>query len=186
MQFYENARHYVPREYWGAIAAWLARTCCDAGAECEIAGDRQGAHKWFSKAGIAEPDLRKPQWRLRTAGGSAAALAFPQDRSDAVHVAIERIAGASDDVQLNLRRFRVRRDGVYRIRFQARADRLRRISVGFAQAQEPWEGLGFYRDIELDADWQNFDDWFISMGDHDNARVHFDLGGNVAGVELAE
>ena len=184
-EFYENAREYVPSEYRDAIAVWLARTCCDLGAEREIAGDQQGAHEWFSKAEIAEPDLRKPQWRLRTAGGCAAALAFPQDRSDSVQVAIERIAGASYDMQLNLRRFRVRRDGVYRIRFQARADRLRRISVGFAQAQEPWEGLGFFRDIELNADWQNFDDWFISMGDHDNARVHFDLGGSVAGVELA-
>jgi glycosyltransferase involved in cell wall biosynthesis len=185
VQFYENARDYVPPEYRGAIAVWLARSCCDVGAECEIAGDQQGAHEWFSKAVIAEPDIRKTQWRLRTAGGCAAEVSFPQNRRDAVHVAVDRIAGASYDLQLNLRRFRVRRDGLYRIRFQARADQPRRIRVGFAEAQEPWKGLGFFRDVELEVEWQDFEDWFVSTGDHDNARVHFDLGDSVAGVEVA-
>jgi glycosyltransferase involved in cell wall biosynthesis len=185
VEFYENARAYVPRKYWGVLSGHLARTCCDLAAECEIAGDQQGADQWFSKAVTAELDLRKTQWKLRIAGECAAELILPHDRRDAVHVAIQCVGGPNYDLQLNLRRFRVRKDSVYRILFQARADQRRWISVGFGEAREPWQGLGSYRRIELSTEWQTFEDQFVCTGDRDDARVHFDLGEGIAAVDVA-
>jgi hypothetical protein len=70
------------------------------------------------------------------------------------------------------------------VEFRARADRSRRIGVGFARAHEPWTSLGLYLKLNLTPEWQTFHQEFLASADDDKARIHFDLGGRNIGVEL--
>jgi glycosyltransferase involved in cell wall biosynthesis/SAM-dependent methyltransferase len=123
-------------------------------------------------------------WLFRVADPSEAHLTDLRD-SDGVRVVIARNESRADyDIQLNRPLLRVRSGHPYRVIFQARADGPRSIGFGVAMAREPWEGLGLYREIELTSEWLSIDEEFIAEADHDNARIHFDLGAADTAVEL--
>ncbi len=132
-------------------------------------------------------DLRESKWSLRVAGGNIAKLVFPPEDPDGMRITIEK-AGTktSYDIQLNQPRLKARPNHGYRVQFRARADRLRSIFIGFAQAHEPWNNLGLYKEIALTSEWQSFQEEFTATEDDDNGRIHFDLGGSNISVELSE
>ena len=88
------------------------------------------------------------------------------------------------DIELNRQDLQVTSNHRYAVQFRARADRSRRIGVGFARAHEPWTSLGLYLVLNLTSEWRTFHEEFLASADDDNARIHFDLGGRNIGVEL--
>jgi hypothetical protein len=125
-------------------------------------------------------------WLLRVAEENIAHLYYRANTPGAVRIAITN-AGTetSYDIQLNHPQLKVRSNDRYVVRFLARADRSRRISVGCARACEPWTNLGLYRHIELTPEWQSFEITFTATADEENARIHFDVGGNEISVEFS-
>ncbi len=47
------------------------------------------------------------------------------------------------------------------------------IQVGVGQAHDPWQGLGFSRDVPLTTSWQQFEYVFLLTGSDTNARLNF-------------
>jgi len=185
IQFYENLCGYLPGEYAPKVRVMLARQCYDVAVEEQQAGNRDAARRYMEKCLRAEPDVRRVKWSLRAAGGSIAALVCLPGDGDGVRIQIERAASrAGFDVQLNQPYLSVKVDERYSVRFRARADALRSIFVGFAQAQEPWMGLGLYERVELSREWQPFQVEFVAAADEGNGRIHFDLGESAVSVEL--
>lgn len=128
----------------------------------------------------------KNKWELHTAGGNLARLVFPPDNREPGRVAIEKIATKTPwDIQLNQRGLAVKSHHHYRLHFRARADRRRTISVGFSKGSPPWSNLGLYRRIHMTPEWQSFQIDFVVTEDHDNGRIHFDVGRQKIGVEVS-
>jgi peptidoglycan/xylan/chitin deacetylase (PgdA/CDA1 family)/glycosyltransferase involved in cell wall biosynthesis/SAM-dependent methyltransferase len=132
------------------------------------------------------PLAERARWCLRVAHGNEANLVFPSENSEMVRIDIKKATTkTSFDIQLNQPRLKVKVHHQYTLSFQARAERPRSITVGFAQAHQPWSNLGLYRQIDLTPCWQSVDGDFIATEDNDNARIHFDVGGSDIAVELA-
>ena len=134
-----------------------------------------------------EADFREDKWQLSTQEGSRAHLVFPPDNLQMVRIAIEK---AETDVpwhiQLSQPHLSVKSGQRYAVRFRARADGPRSVTLGFSQAHPPWEGLGLYKKLELTSAWQSFDMAFVTTSDEDNARIRFDLGGSDISVEVSD
>jgi len=123
--------------------------------------------------------------RLRCDGDNLAGLEFPPEAPDALRVAIARaVTGRPYDVQLNVPCHALAAGHSYQLRFRARAAKSRTIAVGFAQAHDPWNGLGFYEELALSSDWQEFQRNFTTMTGDEEARIHFDLGSCPVSVDL--
>jgi hypothetical protein len=124
-------------------------------------------------------------WDLRAVGGNQADLVFPADDLERVRIDIRKAKTRTDwDIQLNRQGLHVTSNQRYAVQFRARADRSRRIGVGFARAHEPWTSLGLYLKLNLTPEWQTFHEEFLASADDDKARIHFDLGGRNIAVEL--
>jgi peptidoglycan/xylan/chitin deacetylase (PgdA/CDA1 family) len=132
------------------------------------------------------PVLAGGKWSFRTAGDNVARLSFPSNDPDGVQIEIDTAATQTAyDIQLNQPDLSVRANKGYEIEFRARAARPRSLSIGFAQAHEPWECLGLYETVEVTLEWQNFQMSFAAAADEDNGRIHFDAGGSDVSVELS-
>jgi len=185
IQFYRLLTDRLPARYATRIRTLLARQCHELALEHQQAGQHDAAMRWLRECLAAEPDVRRITWSLRVAGQGAAGLEFPSDLPDAVRVVIGRAAAASYDIQLNHPHLKVRAGGKYALAFRARADRERALSVGFAEAHEPWEGLGLYTSVALSPEWRYFEEPFIARADDDNGRIHFDAGDSPVSFEVA-
>jgi glycosyltransferase involved in cell wall biosynthesis len=140
----------------------------------------------ISKDRLPDLDTREIKWWLRIARGSIANLVFPPSDPELVRIAITKAQKkASFDVQLNQPHLKIESNHRYTVTFLARADSPRGIFLGFAQAHEPWDGLGLYSKIELTSEWQSFEKEFLATADDDNARIHFDVGESDIAVELS-
>jgi hypothetical protein len=127
------------------------------------------------------------RWSLRVTGDTTAALVFPWEQPGVARVNIVNPSSeARYDVQLNLADLTIEPGHHYQLRFRARADQPRTIAVGLAQAHEPWDGLGFYVEVELAQRWREFQFDFSPAQAEPNARLHFDLGGAAIAVEVAD
>jgi SAM-dependent methyltransferase len=132
-------------------------------------------------------DERTRRWMLGVQEGNTAILDFPIDRPRVVRVVTDRASlTAPWDVQLFQRRLPVRSGERVRVAFRARADVVRQIGVGVGRAHAPWDGLGWYRNVELMTWWQRVRDEFTATGDDDDARIHFDLGHGLGAVEISD
>lgn len=175
IEFYEVLRNQLPEQHRGRIDTERVRNCHDLALEHGRIGDEAAARRYLGES----------KWLLRVAGSNEAHLVFTPDRLDRVRIAIENAeSGTSHDIQLNQPYLKVEANKRYAVRFQARADRPRRLSVGFAEAHEPWNGLGLYKRIELTSVWRSFEEEFVAAADEHNARIHFDLGDSDVPVEL--
>jgi molybdenum cofactor biosynthesis enzyme MoaA len=136
---------------------------------------------------FSEQDLGVAEWALRAAEGNAADLSFPSQDSDLVRIAIRK-AGTLDpwDIQLNKAPLPVRANHHYLLRFRARASEPRGLCYGLVEAGARWDRLGRYKTVPLSPEWQTFQMRFGPLPQPGNARIHFDLGGSGATVELAD
>ena len=97
-------------------------------------------------------------------------------------------AGTHTDwhIQLNQAPLKVESNHRYRLSFRARADNTRNVLLGFARAHEPWTGLGLYKSLVLNPQWNSYQEEFVAIADDDNGKIHFDLGGNTVSAEFAD
>lgn len=130
-------------------------------------------------------EMHRGKWTLRISHASEATLTRPGERPEATRVAISKCGDLAWDVQLNLRRQSLARGQKYRVGFEARAESPRTIGAGVSMAHEPWSGLGLYDRVEVTTDWQRYSLDFVAAADDADARIHFDLGGNSAGIDIA-
>jgi glycosyltransferase involved in cell wall biosynthesis/peptidoglycan/xylan/chitin deacetylase (PgdA/CDA1 family) len=130
--------------------------------------------------------LRERGWHLRLGGGNVARVVFPADDADGIRVEIGEIRSSEPwDVQLNQPELRVEQGVEYRVSFRARAPYARSLRVGFSRARPPWDNLGLYQTVELDAAWREHEVAFLALASETNARLHFDVGGSPLPVELS-
>lgn len=189
IQFYELLLNRLPLQYSSRIRTLLARQCHELALEHAQTGQHEAAQRRLRDCLAAEPDTRRVLWSLRVAAGNVAELEFPPGHPDTVRVIIGKAAAANFDIQLNLPLIPVRAGHRYAVEFRARADRTRTLYAGFAQAHEPWAGLGLHQRVELGTEWQSFVEPFVALAGEANGRIHFDAGESpvcfeVAGVRL--
>ena len=111
---------------------------------------------------------------------------FTLNESGVARVEIVRsVTSVPFDIQLNLSYFQIQKDENYQIQFEARSDRPRMASVGVARGYKSWSGLGFYNKVQLTPEWKTFHRTFKASGSEALSRIHFDLGGNDASVEIS-
>lgn len=140
----------------------------------------------ISRGGVPEVGVRELKWQLRVARGNHAQLVFPPEDPELLRVAISEATTRDPwDIQLNQPNLVVKSGCSYKLTFRARADRSRTINLGFSKAHNPWDGLGLYRTIDVTPEWQDHDFEFVANADDENARIHFDVGGNGSSVELS-
>jgi hypothetical protein len=136
---------------------------------------------------FAEQDLGVAEWALRAAEGNTADLSFPSQHSNVVRIAIHKVETMDPwDIQLNKSPLPVRANHHYLLRFRARASEPRGLCYGLVEAGARWDRLGRYKTVPLSSEWQTFQMRFGPLPQPGNARLHFDLGGNGATVELAD
>jgi hypothetical protein len=132
--------------------------------------------------------IRETKWRLNVAQGNAARLLFPTESPDDVLVDVAK--GDAENiwnVQMNQERLSAKAGQEYLVSFRAQVrDGSRTIGAGFSMAHEPWVNLGLYERINLSPDWQHFEFRFKATRSDENARLHFDLGGNLGQVEISD
>ncbi|MEO8370911.1 MAG: glycosyltransferase [Candidatus Solibacter sp.] len=163
---------------------WLERYLDDRGNH--DATVRAALQKAFETRSAPQEVTHFDGWLFRVVPPNMARLTSLSGRPGAIRVTIEsNESHSSYDIQLNQPRLRVMANHPYRVTFEARADKPRLAYLGVAMAHEPWNGLGLYRSISLGPDWQTFDEEFTATADDENARIHFDLAGDAAAVDLS-
>lgn len=136
---------------------------------------------------FVEQDLGVAEWALRTAEGNAADLSFPSQNSNLVRIAIHKVETKDVwDIQLNKAPLPVQANHHYVLLFRARASEPRRLCYGLVEDGARWDRLGRYKTVPLSSEWQTFQMRFGPIPQPGNARLHFDVGGNHAMVELAD
>jgi hypothetical protein len=139
--------------------------------------------------GYYDPPADLPrQWRLNIhTSRDLAELRFDPKTPKALRVEIlHSEPGENWAIQLNQGPIVVHAGRPYALKFTARADRARNISVAVSEWHPPWQWLGFSRTIQVGPEWTPWSDTFTLLRDDTNARVHFDLGNDSASVELAD
>jgi hypothetical protein len=133
---------------------------------------------------LSQRILAQWPWSIFVAKGNRARLSVSRQKT---RVSIEEVAaGENWDIHLNMRQPGVEAGQPYRIRFMAKADRPRKAYVGVARADAPWDGLGWYQEIDLTNKWRWVEAEFVATGDSDAARVHFNVGLEAVSVDLKD
>jgi MoaA/NifB/PqqE/SkfB family radical SAM enzyme len=136
---------------------------------------------------FAEGDLGSAEWSLRAAEGNKADIASRSPDSNWIRVVIRRAdKKAPWDIQLNKSPLRVQANHHYVVLFRARASKPRELCYGIVEADARWERLGRYKTVPLSSEWREFQLRFGPILQDGIARLHFDLGGDDAAVELAD
>ena len=154
-------------------------------------GDDDNARVHFDMGGspvsleIAAAILHNIPWRLEVQEGSEAKLVFPPEHPKRMRIGITQAdTNIPWHIQLNHPSLGVQATHRYAVRFRARADQPRPMTVAVGQAHDPWESLGLYQEVALTSEWQSYEVEFVATGDDDNARVYFDMGGSAVPVEM--
>jgi len=117
------------------------------------------------------------KWRLNFREGSEAGLAEIPGHPLGIRVAITKAHSRKPHhIQLVQRGHPLHANVQYRLRFLARADAPRDLSLGVSQADYPWKDMGLNQTVTLTQDWQPFELEFIAKSTEDNARLYFNLG----------
>lgn len=185
VRFYERLLPLLSPPYDTIARRRAAKESFELGYELLASGDGSAADAAWRRARLFDPDVRRSTWELRCAGGNRACLSFPDDH-DGVALKIERIVSPSVfDLQLNVPHRSVTAGERYAVSCRARSSRSREAWLGVAHATAPWSNLGLYTMIPLTREWRDLHVEFIATESTANARLHFDVGGNEADVEIA-
>jgi hypothetical protein len=133
-----------------------------------------------------EADSRPAQWMLSVAGGNRARFVFPPSDVDSERIEIlKHVTTVNYHVFAYLPNLQSKADTKYLLKFRARADKPRKLIVGFARTRD-WENFGFGTTIPLTAEWKEFSFSFTTTptaADVD-AAVHFNVGEEDPAVEI--
>lgn len=118
-------------------------------------------------------------WHLEQHEQCRASASGQNHRSkDAMRIDVATLDGTDWHLQFNQGNLSLRAGRYYTVVVTAAADRPRTIGCAVSQAHEPWNNLGFSRQISLTEDWQEFAYGFVAKADDANARVSFAFGGS--------
>jgi len=185
VEYYENIATVLPPAYAGLVNSKLVPRCYRLAMAYRRNGELELSERYLRKCESLEPDQRKLKWELRCATGNRARAVFPPD-SLTIRIEPQTVsAGNPWDIQINEANLTAEAGREYALRFRARADEAREFFVGFSRAHTPWTGLGLYAKHDATPDWSEFEERFICQENDDNARIHFDLGGGAAALEVA-
>jgi MoaA/NifB/PqqE/SkfB family radical SAM enzyme len=133
-----------------------------------------------------EQELGGAPWALRAAEGNAAELVYPP-AANLMRISIHKAETRDPwDIQLNKAPLPVQAQHHYVLLFRARASEGRALCYGLVEAGARWDRLGRYKTVRLSPEWQTFHMPFGPLPQAAQARLHFDLGGEEAMVELAD
>jgi MoaA/NifB/PqqE/SkfB family radical SAM enzyme len=134
-----------------------------------------------------EFDIASSAWSLATGAGNVADLAIASTEPELVRIAIRKVTTlAACDIQLNRAALPILSGHHYMMLFRARASRPRYICFGISEAQSPQDDLGKHRYVRLTSEWQTFQMVFGPIPRGGDARIHFDVGGSTADVEIRD
>ena len=144
------------------------------------------------KAGVPDQTLPAttedgaPLWNLALVEGNEASIIFPAEDHHLVRVVISRSEKSRGAMARSTEPTRAgkSRGKRYVISYAVRSDRSRTIRAGFAMAHDPWSNLGYHDIVEVSREWRTISAEFVAREDDENARVHFDLGGDTGAVDL--
>lgn len=144
------------------------------------ASDRR--HYYDPPAGV------EAYWRLNLhSSRDVAELHVTPGPQPTLRIAITRADGGEVwGIQLNEAPLVLRAGTPYELRFAARADRPRTISVGIGEWHAPYGTLGYARTLDVGRDWTPVVERITLPRGDDSANIHFDLGQDSASVELRD
>jgi hypothetical protein len=126
-------------------------------------------------------------WILEQHGNAQARAEVQQGAEPAAHIRVLQGSTADWHVQFNQSGLRVKAGQLYTLRFRAKADRERTITVNLQMAHEPWQSIGLSQQIRLTTEWQTFETVCIANQDDSNVRVNFsEMGRNPGEYRFAE
>ncbi len=132
-------------------------------------------------------DLRRDTWTISTQPGNAAQMVFPEDAPRVIRMEIDSASpGPGWHIHLTQPGYAVQQLQGYTVGFRIRADSTRSVGVGVVQAHDPWQMVGFYRDVEASPEWSSHEIYFEADRTDDNVRIEFALGGNDISTEVAD
>lgn len=164
--------------------AWLQRYLTSGALAPEVAAAAQEAVRAI---GDAPGSAARSRWvRLfRVADDNAATLAADADDPEKVRIAISKArTDVPHHIQLNLPGLTLAAGRRYELGFLARADRERTLATGVSLAHEPWSNAGLYEVVTVTTAWQRVRREFVATVSDPDSRIHFDLGGHEAPVEI--
>jgi glycosyltransferase involved in cell wall biosynthesis len=184
--FYERLMPMLPEPQRVVARARAAKECFELAWDERLLGHDMESAGALARCRQFESDLRKVEWELRAVEGNLARLTFPGN-GGGVRVEIVQLGSRQPfDLQINLPHLTVTANERYTVSCRGRADSARPAFLGFARARAPWSGLGLYREIRLDEQWREFRLEFVASDTERDGRIHFDLGGEAASVDVAE
>jgi hypothetical protein len=117
---------------------------------------------------------------------SSGGLGTARPTGKAVRMSVAKPGAESWHVQFNQSGLRLDANKSYTVRFWARADAARTLTVNVGQAHEPWANLGLSGSAQAGLDWRGFKFIFNASQSDAQARLNFTgFGGAGARVTLA-
>jgi hypothetical protein len=113
-------------------------------------------------------------WNVeRHQGAAATADVVTEADKRAARIRVTTTSAQNWHIQLNQGNLPVAKEKVYTLDFWAKADRSKTINVAIEQAHDPWQSLGFQKNLPLTTSWQRFQISLVLTGSDTNARLNF-------------
>jgi hypothetical protein len=129
---------------------------------------------------------RPRSWNLEQHEGCRVSLSAADGM---MRVVVDKADDTNWHLQINQGELELTEGQYYTVSFEAVADAPRQVGCSVGQAHEPWNNLGFSRQVQLTGEAKRFSFGFVATADENNARLSFAFSGdstpfNLACVEL--
>ncbi|MBN1409298.1 MAG: carbohydrate binding domain-containing protein [Spirochaetales bacterium] len=113
-------------------------------------------------------------WTLEQhSGAKAEAGIVPDVNGNFINIKVLNTSKVDWHIQFNQNGLSLAQDVLYTLQFRARADKKTEISVVIEQAHEPWQQMGFSRNLSLAPEWREFSFTLSLKSGDSNARLTF-------------
>lgn len=137
---------------------------------------------WNVGASPLGQNLLTGKWNVEAHNGAKMTAKL----ADQVHsLDISKLSGTDWHAQYSCAGLKVKKGQFYTLTFTVSASAERRISVGVAQAHDPWNNLGFSSNFTISPKESQQRFGFVATADDDNGRVSFSVGQAVGQVTLS-
>jgi hypothetical protein len=115
-------------------------------------------------------------WELEVNSPAEASVQVTQEGpagAPAARIEVKETSSVGWYVQISQSQLQAQTDKPYTLVFYAKAEPARDITVGMFMSHEPWQNLGFYKQVDISAGWQKFEWTFVHSMSDSNARAVF-------------
>ncbi|MCQ2597581.1 MAG: carbohydrate binding domain-containing protein [Treponema sp.] len=123
----------------------------------------------------------KSRWNLEQHDG---AKATRSGEGSSVKIKISGNGKAAWHVQYNSAGLNIEKDQIYTISFKAKASKPAKVSFALMMAHDPWENLGWVKNLNLDKEWQTYEFVVADLKSDQNARFNVGDMGYLEGTTL--